>query len=133
MLSSSDLRVKEGVELAKAGAIDTVSPLDIIDYVTEKLLAQGCRCEVNESCVYSDGEGSHCAVGWLIPDGHAAMAYNGGYTGLVGEYPDLWFVGHGPLLIRLQRIHDSISVGEWAGCLKKLREQCVEQLAGEIQ
>lgn len=49
----------------------------VVAEVMDKLVEQGSRCTVtqgsNDFCQYSDGNGKHCAVGWLLPEDVAAL------------------------------------------------------------
>lgn len=41
---------------------------ELADYVVGKIVTQGKQCKDDSSCMYSDGKGNHCAVGWVWPD-----------------------------------------------------------------
>ena len=71
---------------------------EIFDTVVTKLLAQNCKAmemsknyrgEVVPTCVYSNEKGERCAVGHLIPDGHAALSAKCDASELMRHYPDL--------------------------------------------
>ena len=63
------------------------------------------------SCRYQVPDGNRCAIGCFIPNGHPALAYEGGSISLLNQYPELWrlmpfeSVGLG----RFQSIHDTFS------------------------
>jgi len=80
----------------------------VLDEITDKLEAQGKRCMDVYSCLYSDGEGNHCAVGWLLSE---TVTLRGDAKTLTETYPDL---GENDAFIReytteltyVQAIHD---------------------------
>ena len=48
------------------------------DYSVKQIVAQGGRCVSNDYCRYSDGQGHHCGIGWLLdPDDKDLMNYVG--------------------------------------------------------
>ena len=61
------------------------------DYSVQKLVEQGGRCYnvVDGVCVYGDGHGNHCAIGWLLdPNNKDLMSYAGSFDDLPSSYPD---------------------------------------------
>ena len=61
------------------------------DYSVQKLVEQGGRCynKARGRCLHSDGQGNHCAIGWLLdPDNKKLMGYDGGVQGVVDGFPD---------------------------------------------
>lgn len=101
-------------ELVKLKGLDLL--LGVTRYVRGKLLAQGNKCIGSDDvCAYKIWN-QHCAVGWLIPEGHAAMHFGGTVTTLINKYPDLWFGKDKDLvelLSALQLIHDKSEPKYW--------------------
>ena len=59
------------------------------DYSIQQIVKQGKRCINDGSCVHSDGQGNHCAIGWLLdPDNKALMNYDLGVQEVVDEFRD---------------------------------------------
>ena len=61
------------------------------DYSVQKLVEQGEQCYdvVDGVCMYGDGHGNHCAIGWLLdPDNKELMNYDKGVKGVVNEFQD---------------------------------------------
>jgi len=59
------------------------------DYSVQKIVEQGGRCINDGICAHSDGQGNHCAIGWLLdPDNEELMNYAGGVQGVVDDFPD---------------------------------------------
>jgi hypothetical protein len=92
-----------------------MSTLTMQRFFTETVdyLRTQTRC-VNDAggCVYEDGAGNHCAIGYWIPAGHKALTSTEAVGDLSANYPDLAGVawpdtGHGLDLARnLQQLHD---------------------------
>ena len=40
----------------------------VVVEIFEALVSQGRQCTLEGVCCYGDGEGNHCAVGWLMPE-----------------------------------------------------------------
>ena len=61
--------------------IDTrgMSLQQVSDAIAGKVIGQGGRCmsgdTENSSCVYGDGKGKHCAIGWLISESSPLMQH----------------------------------------------------------
>ena len=36
------------------------------DAIVGKLVEQGAQCMDGDNCVYSDGRGNHCSIGWVL-------------------------------------------------------------------
>ena len=66
---------------------------EVLDYIGSKLADQGKRCVTGDlyssnSCCYGDGNGSHCAVGWILDSKDESLMYwNGGIDSLLNRYP----------------------------------------------
>ena len=101
-------------ELVELRELDLL--LGVTRFVRGKLLAQGEKCIGSDGvCAYEIWD-KHCAVGWLIPENHAAMHFGGIVTTLIAEYPDLWFAKDKDLveLLRvLQPVHDKSKPRYW--------------------
>lgn len=89
--------------------INNCTVQEACDYAIKQLVNQGKRC-VNGDCVYDDGNGNHCAIGWLLDhDDGDLMGFVGGFMHLMVEHK-----GKLPTLIRknaevfdrLQDVHD---------------------------
>ena len=58
------------------------------DYSVQQIVAQGKRCMNGGICAHGDGQGNHCAIGWLLdPDNKALMNYDEGVQGVVDDFP----------------------------------------------
>ena len=60
------------------------------DYSVQQIVAQGGRCYdvVNNTCMHGDGQGNHCAIGWLLdPNDEEFMGYVGSIRLLVDDFP----------------------------------------------
>lgn len=58
-------------------------------------------------CAYLAPDGSRCAIGVFIPEGHPAQGYEGTVGWLMEEHPDLFEDGcHSGFLSELQEVHD---------------------------
>ena len=59
------------------------------DYSVQKLVEQGKRCMNDGTCAYGDGQGNHCAIGWLLdPDNKELMNYDESVQDVVEDFPD---------------------------------------------
>ena len=59
------------------------------DYSVQQIVKQGGQCMNGGSCAHGDGQGNHCAIGWLLdPDNKALMNYNRGVQDVVDDFPD---------------------------------------------
>lgn len=91
----------------------------IFDKIKAHLLTQNAKAEnsVGE-CQYLALYGLKCAIGCLIPDGHAAEGSDEGARVMLEQYPDiaeLWDIGETdwPFLQLLQSIHDGYEPKYW--------------------
>jgi len=67
------------------------SAQEACDYSVQKLVEQGGRCydAVNTTCMHGDGQGNHCAIGWLLdPNNKELMGYDLGVQDVVEYFPD---------------------------------------------
>ena len=98
------------------------------DYSVQKLVEQGGRCYdvVDGDCMYGDGHGKHCAIGWFLgPDDEDLMKYEGYVRGLSQK-----FSGRIPQVIKdqveifvcLQEFHDDSHSNDRERCRKVLRD-----------
>ena len=82
------------------------------DYSVQQIVKQGGRCYdvVNHACMHGDGQGNHCAIGWLLdPDNKELMIYDLGVQGVVEDFPDdvpEVIKDHVCLFDGLQKFHD---------------------------
>ena len=100
----------------------------VLNEIAAKLIEQGVRCysESDEQCLYGDGSGNHCAVGWLIPEGSEAMTSKHGVNGMLvehyihlGENRD-FIMNNGYELRFVQALHDSATVSSIDDALERL-------------
>lgn len=66
---------------------------EALDYAVMKIVQQGGRSYEEDSpangCMYSDGKGRHCAVGWLLDRSKPhLMQFQGSVSTLCYTYPD---------------------------------------------
>ena len=96
------------------------------DYVVTRLVEQGDRCMKEDNCVYGDGNGNHCAVGWLLDHSdNDLMGRTVTIYGLVEFYRDKV-----PMIIKrnievfelLQSFHDSMQKHQRILILQRLKE-----------
>lgn len=98
------------------------------DYAMDKIVKQGGRCMINNSCAYGDDEGNHCAVGWLLDETNPAlMEYEGGVGALdyeLKEHMPNFFNEEGAIdaLCDLQDVHDETSADLIKRKLKELSQ-----------
>ena len=85
---------------------------EVAEEMFSLLVKQGGRC-LNKwgKCSYGDGNGNHCAVGWLFPKGDIRLMEAGDTIESLGEEEDLGPNGefikeHLEDLLTLQVIHD---------------------------
>ena len=82
------------------------SELEMIEYVVRKLDEQGKRCTVNvggkDWCSYADGDGNHCAAGWLMTENELLAA-----KPHTAEECGIDFGNSLSLVITLQEAHDN--------------------------
>ena len=101
---------------------------ETFDTAARHLLTQKgtSRVTPNGTCAYRGEDGLKCAVGCLIPDPAYTYEMEGlGVDALFERFPDmeeLFADVDTNLLVRLQTVHDSVSVGFW--------RQCLEDIAG---
>ena len=58
------------------------------DYSVQKIVEQGWRCINDGICAHSDGQGNHCAIGWLLdPDNEDLMNYRGPVCATAKDFP----------------------------------------------
>ena len=63
------------------------------DYSVKQIVAQGGQCydvvNTTSTCMHGDGQGNHCAIGWLLdPDNKELMNYDLGVQDVVEDFPD---------------------------------------------
>jgi len=60
------------------------------DYSVQQIVAQGEQCynKARGRCLHSDGQGNHCAIGWLLdPNNKELMGYISAIRLLVDDLP----------------------------------------------
>ena len=62
------------------------------DYSVQQIVAQGEQCydvvNSTSTCMHGDGQGNHCAIGWLLdPDNKKLMGYTLSIRLLVDDFP----------------------------------------------
>ena len=86
------------------------SAQEACDYSVQKIVEQGKRCMNDGLCAHSDGQGNHCAIGWMLdPDNKELMNYDEGVQGMVDKFPDdvpQIIKDHVCLFEDLQNFHD---------------------------
>lgn len=97
------------------------------DYTVNKMVEQGTQCmDDDESCVYGNSEGQHCAVGWLLDHSNKLlMSHSGTVKSLIEEYADIV-----PEVIKenvecfnlIQTLHDFDGVETRRGIATKINE-----------
>jgi len=96
--------------------VDARSLQENLDYVIDNLVKQGERCIQGKGtgCVYGNGIGQHCAVGWLLDeDNKLLMEFMGGVSALLStwgnltEYIPNTLKTNCILFVTLQSFHDS--------------------------
>ena len=93
--------------------LDTCTVQEACDYAVYKIVEQGeqCTTEGTNMCLYSDGEGNHCAVGWLLdPEDKELMEVEGSVKGIVKEFKDRipkLIIQHLYEFTALQELHDA--------------------------
>ena len=99
--------------------IDTtgMSLQQVSDAIAGKVIAQGGRCmdrlTANSSCAYSDGNGNHCAIGWLLSESSPIMQHRAPLSAIIKVYefnnePNREFIlDNIDALINIQVLHDN--------------------------
>jgi len=110
--------------------LDTCTLQEACDYAVAMIVKQGGRCIRYSSgfCAYGNGEGEHCAVGWLLDDTNKdLMAFRGGIDILLASSASKISVP--PLIHKnidvfdsLQSFHDLRETGERRYYLSRLSE-----------
>ena len=97
---------------------------DVLNEVLDKLIEQGGQCYDHESnnCVLSDGDGKHCAFGWLLPDDNPVMDSDGCVADIIKKYDDLgpndtWIRANDCIIGIFQSFHDDASIDHEVWCM----------------
>ena len=53
--------------------VDAMTVQQAVEYSLDKIVKQGERCMRDGECAYGDGEGNHCAIGWLLDADNADL------------------------------------------------------------
>ena len=92
----------------------------VSDEIAAKLIVQGHRCilrsvpGIGSMCSYNDGNGNHCAIGWLLPEDHRCNEHHGGINSLISTWEDIgtndqFIRDNWEILEVLQDVHDNPS------------------------
>ena len=46
---------------------------ELFDYAIVKLVEQGKQCSAATFCLYADGKGNHCGIGWLLDEDNSKL------------------------------------------------------------
>ncbi|MBF84501.1 MAG: hypothetical protein CL489_08510 [Acidobacteria bacterium] len=102
----------------KKEQVDQMSLTEAVNYALGKIIEQGkpCRNPDNGYCAYSDGNGNHCVVGWLLDhENEELMKWDGGVSSLSETYkerlPKL-IIDNVELFYHLQGLHDYDSLAK---------------------
>ncbi len=86
---------------------DFNSAQEIFDYVVKKVIEQGKpSMDKQGQCRHRGPDGTCCAAGFLIPDGHPAIPLRGTWCSTVLWHEDLRS-DHDNLIFELQEAHDN--------------------------
>jgi hypothetical protein len=66
----------------KIKEVDEMTVQQAIEYSLDKLIQQGKQCMLKADCLYGDGLGNHCAIGWLLENDKELMNNESGVNGL---------------------------------------------------
>lgn len=103
----------------------------LFNRVSQHLLAQGCKSEDGDSCMYRTPDGLTCAVGCLIPDHRYDEDLEGQVAGdddVVHAIPELddcttrERTAIVDMLAALQFVHDGYPVSDWERELKSVAD-----------
>ena len=53
--------------------VNAMTVQQAVEYSLDKIVKQGERCMRGDDCTYGDGEGNHCAIGWLLDTNNADL------------------------------------------------------------
>ena len=117
--------------------VDAMTVQQAIEYSLDKIVKQGERCMRGGECAYGDGEGNHCAIGWLLDtnDGDL-MEYEGSARVLLEERGE-----DVPKLIRenldtfryFQGFHDTSFVAHKVEYLRLLEDEGIDTSHANFQ
>ena len=105
---------------------------EVAEEMFSLLVKQGGRClDRDGSCRYGDGEGNHCAVGWLFPEENIRLMEADVTIDTLGEEYNLgpnedFIKEHLKDLLTLQVIHDA--AGDLPSLKMTYREGQLEEL-----
>ena len=94
---------------------EQLAPQEYYNQAVRYIANQKHRCvDPVGDCLYADGQGNYCAIGYFMPKGHKASKTNLGISALIQDYPELveWVLPDGDpdeaelLAGRLQALHD---------------------------
>lgn len=95
--------------------VDKMTVQEAMDYAVQKIVEQGKRCVgAQNSCWYADGQGNHCAIGWLLDEDDEFLMNSGGdIVSLCDVNPDFipeLILNNKDLFAQLQHFHDTDKV-----------------------
>lgn len=97
----------------KKELVDQMTLQEAFDFAVLKIVEQGGRCMNNQDasvCAYSNHQGYHCAVGWLLDESNKDLMNCSATVGYLGKHypnsvPDLIKKNTGAFM-HLQMFHD---------------------------
>lgn len=100
--------------------------LELVDYVVEKLTAQGCKStsEDGRDSLYRGPNDTKCAAGWLIDDADYVSNMEGWQVGAVQKHWGCFQEEYMPTIKEMQLIHDCHPVEDWPAKFAELRKSC---------
>lgn len=129
----------------KAKQVDKMTLQEACDYAVMKIVEQGSRCGdlstlANPSdmmCEYGNGEGKHCAVGWLLDENEEElMGCMTGVSGLIEYYEELipcLITENRAVFEQLQGFHDEDEAVKREVRIKRLNELGLDTSAPQYQ
>lgn len=121
--------------------IDHCTLQEACDFAVRKIVEQNYRCVQQDDitgkveCMYSDDEGGHCAIGWLLPE--ETLKQLNGYVGDVGmmmaedvELPEIIRENTGAFM-KLQEFHDWEDFSMRQDVMNRLRDSYHIDTSGE--
>lgn len=87
----------------KPEQLEKMTIQEACDYAVKQIVTQGgqCRNGDNSDCAYSDGQGNHCVIGWLMDESNQDMM---GYIGEVDDFIDCFEEELPPMILDNQNV-----------------------------
>lgn len=109
--------------------LETCTLQEACDYAVFKIVEQGKQCLSEKGgCAYGDGNGNHCAVGWLLDhDNNKLMNSGDDAGGLIYSYKDdlpSVVVSYPNFMCEFQAFHDDDE--------KQLRQKQLNEISNYI-